>query len=174
MDSLPDEEQEALVKYAVRRGAILRKENSAHRAAVTATKAERQVQVGQARDLKGRNSLANTIVKESIKTHTITNIATLPQYTNLPDSQQEAVEHIIKSHSINGKHIIHTWNEDDGIDKDYHGVIMKQRKRTNGLLFYDIKYWVEGADPSTAEPVPDQIPAESLLVDILTGDCKFL
>ena len=67
---------------------------------------------------------------------------------------------------------MNTWEEDDGLDEDYFGVIKKQKKRGENLMTYDISYWQYGCPDSTAEITP--LEAEKLVVDILTSTCKII
>ena len=85
---------------------------------------------------------------------------------------------IVEGDDIRQLKVIHTWEEEDGSNKEYYGEVIKfKKKKTSKISIYEyeIGYWVGDGDvPELTIDDCTDVRADMLVVDILTGDCKIM
>ena len=69
------------------------------------------------------------------------------EYKDLTDNVKEKIDEIVRKDDVfEGKLFFQDWDEEDGATESYAGRTLGQKKRANGLICFDVKYWLPGCE----------------------------
>ena len=180
LNHLKPSQQEQLINFAIPWGRKLNKTNKERRRLIQQRHLQKQMELGQKRDKQMRRS-----VQKEIRAAMESGDSSIIFGHRLAEGKDPALlnlaARIVEGDDIRGTRLLHKWEEDDGRDQVYSGVIrrMQKKKGKAKMKTFSVGYWIASDDDDGAEPdVTDQlcspIDADWLVVDILLGDCTLL
>ena len=173
LDSHPRPDQQKLVLFAVKQGAVMRREEQKRKEWLLSEVSARLVQASQKRDMKERNALTKKIAS-ALKSGDDECLAGFEYWSKLEDDVKEKVRSIVKKEDLVGVQIGHAFDQEDGSVEYYKGQIMKQKEK-RGVMNYDLKYWLPAFQTTFFEDEDSyQFTSSQLICDLFMGDLQFI
>lgn len=162
------EDQDSLIKFAMTRAQEMMEKKKKRAARTAEVIAKRAIEVRTKRDKVVRNKVEKELRKLLGKEVTIEQLRGI--HADITEEMFAIIGPILaKPASLVGRHLLHTWTEDDGTDSVYNGQVLKATKSATVL---SIAYW---KPQETADDAVDfNIQVKQLTTDILFNELEFL
>ena len=172
LDSHERDDQEAMIRFAVKMSRVLRQEEKLRKEWLVAEGQRRLIAREEKIDDQRRGVLQKKIAA-AMKMNGMEGLSQFEEYEALEDEQKERVREIVEKDASLFERTFWQNFDEGGVTETWIGRIILQKPRKGGLVTYHIRFWLPDLEEEMALEDLFLFGSEKIICDLFLGDLQF-